>query len=331
VCSGITGRTAVVNVPTPWLSDRAPELSLVSIPTFFNLQWDSTSLGAQDSAPLTISYPVGNPTDKLVNVRVQLRLRALPYPESNSESQLATANVAVESLPPPYYTYLVDPDDPNSMDPDACFPSDEHNALLTILGDSGGYANQGGTGACANIRASLHALSARPDFDHFVLPAAGLSGSTERYLGWPNSLPMSQFLVFTPFASIYGEGTDRGSPAFQVTATTRFQVEARVVWDEHQERRERVDIDCQWSYRNDYDFIDWTRWPDPIYCRRNVVVWWGTFCRPLDGGCPYGNPDDWWIPYVPSLEAQAIRGPDGTYGLTYDFVSVQSQALLTSP
>jgi hypothetical protein len=60
-------------------------------------------------------------------------------------------------------------------------------------------------------------------------------------------------------------------------------------------------------------------------------VTWPPFCTPFDGDCDYGHPDDWWIPYVPALEVQAIRLPDGTYGSTYDFVSVQSQALLTAP
>ena len=323
VCMGVTGRPATVNVPTPWLSDRAPEMSLVSIPTFFNLEWDPGSLDAQDSAPLTLSYPIGNPTDKLINVRVQLRLRAWDYPaQGTTETSFTMGNVALET---PDSLYLVNATDTRNTyyqfacTPDAVAGLDPSNPLLSIGPGLGGYP-----AGCASIQEELGGVGSRS-------PVTYTTGfrDTQRYPEW-GDITIPQFLGFTPFASIYGAGMDRGSPAFQVIATTRFAVEARVVWDVHQERREDVEIDCQWSYRNNYDFIDWSRWPDPIYCRRNVTVSWPTFCERFDG-CPYGNPNDWWIPYVPALEVQAIRLPDGTYGTTYDFVSVQSQALLTAP
>ena len=326
VCLGVTGRAATVNMPTPWLSDRAPELSLVSIPTFFNLKWDPQSVGAQDSAPLTMSYPVGNPTDKLINVRVQLRLRPEPYPASASESRPTTANISVQPSPS---VFLVNPDHPNDYYGYACDPSNAGNALLSISAGKGGYD---ASRPCDFIRGLLQGVSDAYPFDEFVYPATGGS-KTLRYLNWPNTLSMPVFLAFTPFASIYGAGTDQGFPAFQLSATTRFAVEARVVWDEHQERQETVTTDCQWSYKDNYDFIDWSRWPDPVYCRHNVEVSWPTFCKPFEGTCDryYGNPNDWWIPYVPALEVQAVRRPDGTYGTTYDFVSVQSQSILTAP
>lgn len=325
VCRGKTGQIASVNVPTPWLSDREPELSLVSIPTFFNLQWDRASLGAQDSQSLTIPYPPGNPTDKLINVRVQLRLRALDYPKSNSESRIVAANIALESQPPASRTYIADAVTPSDVHNIACLTDKDHNEILSVGDESGGYKSP----PCQTISHDLSGIDV-PDVAGFLTPAFG-DAKTQRYPGWTNSLPVSQFLVFTPFASIYGQGTDRGSPAFQVAATTRFQVEARVVWDEHQYRKETVDTECRWSYRDDYDFIDWDRWPGPIYCRRNVTVTWPTYCKPFYGGCDYGHPNDWWVPYVPFTDVEALRRPDGTYGETYDFVSVQSQALLTTP
>lgn len=331
VCTGVTGRPATVNVPTPWLSDRSPELSLVSIPTFFNLEWDPQSAGAQDSAPLTLSYPIGNPTDRLINVRVQLRLRAVDARGSDSDSSLAMQNVTIES---PDLLYLIDADDTgNEFYQYACVrqssvpldPSLVSNPLLTIGPGLGGYE-----AGCTSIQSALDDIGVGFPFEEFT---AGVGdASTFRYMDWlPLSMP--RFISFTPFASIYGAGADRGSPAFQISATTRFAVEARVVWDQHRHKQEETTIDCDWSYREDYDFIDWSRWPNPIYCRREVVVTWPVFCEPFAGSCGsyYGNPDDWWIPYVPALEVDAIRRPDGSYGITYDFVSVQSQSLLTAP
>ncbi len=337
VCLGVTGRTATVNVPTPWLSDRAPELSLVIIPTFFNLEWDPGSLGALDSAPLTISNPIGDPTDRLVNVRVQLRLRPSPFPVPASETQLTTDNVRIET---PASVYLVDPDDDTREYYNlACNPSSEPgaeaNALLTVEDRYGGYATgEPNDNPCQRIRGLLNEPS-------ISFPSAGINGANNvaRYPDW-TAIGTPQFLSFTPYASIYGSGTDRGSPAFQMRTTTRFIVEARVVWDEHQHKREEVTTDCQWSYWDNYDFVDWSRWPGPIYCRWNVEVTWPVFCRPFakapkegqpDLRCPYGHPDNWWISYAPALEAEAIRRPDGTYSTSYDFVSVQSQALLTAP
>jgi hypothetical protein len=147
---------------------------------------------------------------------------------------------------------------------------------------------------------------------------------------------MAQFLAFSPYASIYGPGMDHGSPAFQIEATTYAVLEARPIWDAHQVWAPTGDVEtrCSWDYWRDYDLIDWERWPNPIYCRNFPVYGWVTKCEPAEGDtCPYGplsDPDTWWSPVVP-FEARTLRRPDGTYGTTYDFASVQSQALLTAP
>ena len=339
VCTGVTGRTATINVPTPWLSDRTPELSLVNIPAFFNLQWDPDSVGASDSQPLTLSYPAGSgATDRLDNVRVQLRFRAVNATGESSVERLVSENVEFEGSG---QLYLIPAAPSVSMDKAfeaysnyACnaIKDPAGNALLTVVHEEGGYnpgtkdKPEGALATCKTMAGKLEPVKGfDPDgFDPEDVP---------RYLGW-DPLSMSRFLAFTPFASIHGAGTDRGSPAFQISATTRFQLEARVMFDKQTERYEYTTTDCQWSYRDDYDFIDWSRWPKAPYCRTNVVVDWMTFCEPF--GSPscdqyYGDPEDWWVPYVPALEVQAIRRPDGTYGRTYDFVSVQSQALLAAP
>jgi hypothetical protein len=324
-CTSVAGgRLASVNVPAPRLTARSPQLSLVGIPTFFNLDWDPGSVGAADSLPLTISYPVGSPTDRLVNVRTQLRLRQVPYTGDSSEIRLLTGNLAL--LTDDSIFLLSATDTGGRMYGYACTPglAERTNALLEVTGAQGGYED-----GCASIMEGLPGPSRnKPELKS---PLAGFS--TARYPDW-TALEMPVFFAFTPYASIYGAGTDRGSPAFQISATTQFQLEARVVFDEQQYRQETTTIDCHWSYKDDYDFIDWTRWPNPIYCRRNVVVTWPTFCTV--GGSPsceryYGNPDNWWVPYVPAFEATEIRTPEGAYGATYDFVSIQSQALLTTP
>jgi len=281
-------------------------------------------MSAEDSRPLTISYPVGNPTDKLINVRVQLRLVALPaVGYSLIPSRLVSGNLRVETPDP---LYLLKSDDRSELHAYACdAPTPMHadlsvNPLFLVPTTYGGY----GTPGCAAIERSLADVGANLPRD---VPSG--FGSAERYPGW-TSIEFPRILAFTPYASIRGEGLDHGSPAFQIKAGTRFIIQARVIWDRHEERHESVTSDCQWSYRNHYDFIDWTRWPDPIYCRNNVTVYWDTFCTPADGNCPYGSPNDWWLSSEP-IELWAIRGPDGAYGETYDFVSVQSQALLTTP
>lgn len=329
VCSGITGRPATITVPTPYLSDRAPELSLVTIPTLFNLGWDPASLLAQDSEPLTIPNPIGNPTDKLQNVRVQLRLRALGASAEPSESAIVSGNLSVETEDT---LYLLKTDDRSDLYHYACqVPASPDlaglaNALLSIPSTYGGYGDSG----CTAIEGHLDSV--------VTGTPAGVSWGIDerefqRFPGWAQ-VAFPHFIAFSPYASIYGNGTDHGSPAFQISGTTRFVVESRVLWDLHLHKVTDTVTDCQWSYWDDYDFIDWDRWPRPIYCRRNVTVSWPIYCDPwaTEGSlrCPYGHPDDWWISYGP-IEVQAIRRPDGSYGTTYDFVSVQSQALLTAP
>ena len=312
-CLSPTNTVASINVPAPWLSSRAPALSLVNIPTFFQLDWDAASLGFQDSPALTVSYPSGGATDRLVNVRFQLRLR--PIEASAPENGLATGNLAFAASSGvvlvnaadtgnAYYDYACTAGIPEINSP--------ANPLLTVAIAQGGYRS------CDAIRGLLSSSMGNP-----------FREALERYPNW-TAPTMAQFLAFSPYASIYGPGMDHGSPAFQIEATTYAIVEARPVWDQHTERSEQTIVDCKWEYWREYDFIDWRRWPDPVYCRNVTVVTWGTYCEPARGNCPYGHPDDWWTP-VALVEAHVVRGPDGTYGTTYDFASVQSQALLTAP
>jgi hypothetical protein len=308
VCNSIAGgRQALISVPNPWITGRSPQLSLVNIPTFFRLDWDPQSTGVKDTAPLTISYPIGNPTDRLVNLRVQLRL--LPgnqYSVSPSEG-FSINNVALKRVSPGPQIYKNDDSRPTYI----CDPN--INTLLSVSDEHGGLN-------CEDIHKLLDAAP-------ITVPSMG---TPERYEGWLELAP-NDFVAFSPYASIRGAGADRGSPAFQISSTTSFTVEARVLWDEHREKLTRTVTDCDWSYWDDYDFIDWDRWPNPIYCKNDVVIEWPIVCRPSGSpSCIYGHPDNWWQT-LGTFEASVIRHPDGTYGKTFDFVSVQSQALLKSP
>jgi hypothetical protein len=312
----------------------------VNIPTFFNLEWDGDSQGASDSTPLTITNPPGGgATDQLTNVTIQLRLWAVDASGSSNEERLVSGNVAIERLG---RLTLVPASaigkDGGPFKAGASFACNavvdpSGNALLTIRNEDGGYNADGSEGlaTCEKMAGDLAPLEGSFDYK---LAGPHFPKDAFRYMGPWLPLSVSRFLAFSPYASIYGAGTDRGSPAFQISATTRFRLEARLIFDAHKYRVESVETDCKWEYKDNYDFKDWSRWPKPIYCRRNVVVKWPTLCEPF--GKPncdkiYGSPDNWWMPISPALEVQVIRRPDGTYGRTYDFVSVQSQALLAAP
>lgn len=337
VCVARSGRLATINVPTPYLSDRTPELSLVNIPTFFNLEWDGDSQGASDSAPLTITNPPGSgATDQLTNVTVQLRLWAVDASGSSNEERLVSENVAIERLGRltlvPASAIGKDGGPFNAEASFACnaVADPSGNALLTIRNEEGGYNADGSEGlaTCEKMAGDLAPLE--ESFD-YKLAGPHFADETFRYMGPWLPLSVSRFLAFSPYASIYGAGTDRGSPAFQISATTRFRLEARLIFDTHNEWgvSDTVEV-CSRFKTPPYDYIDLSNWPE-IFCRTEEIWGWVYFCSPFGGDCPYGHPDDWWMPVSEALEVQVIRRPDGTYGRTYDFVSVQSQALLAAP
>lgn len=303
------GLHAFISVPVPYIVDRAPNLSLVSIPTFHRLIWDSDSLGYIDTRAQIYAYPGGDPTDRLINMRLELRMK--PGGSSPAADELPIENVVLNAARLSIYSV-----GSNAIPDYVC--GQEWNTLLSVPAKQGGFV-RAGDNECRGIQSLLE------DYP----PSAPELGDPNRYVDWKPLVP-SDVITFTPYASIRGTGTDRGSPAFQLSASTSFVVEARLVWDEHREKRTVEETVCDWSYWDDYDFIDWDRWPNPVFCRREVSVEWARFCRPFSGDCPYGNPDDWWQP-VAEGTAVMLRRPDGTYAQTYDIVSVQSQPLLTPP
>lgn len=309
--STANGLNPFINVPVPYIVDRAPNLSLVSIPTYFRLIWDSSSLSYIDTSPRIYEYPPGAPTDRLINLRVQLRLK--PGDISPPDNGVVIENVALTAVG----LNIFREDDSSVEKESMCNPT--HNTLLTVSTNQGGFSTGKSKNPCMSIQSLLGSFpSSTPSM-----------GDPERYIDWRELIP-SDVITFSPYASIHGTGTDHGSPAFQISAATSLVVEARVIWDEHREKIPREVTVCDWSYWDVYDFIDWDRWPDPVYCKIEVFVEWPVYCEPFSGNCPYGNPDNWWRP-IAEGEVELLRRPDGTYAETYDFVSVQSQPLLVAP
>ena len=308
--SAVNDSKAFISVPVPHLVDQAPNLSLVSIPTFHRLTWDLDSLGFIDTAPQTYAYPGGDPTDRLVNLRVELRL--MPGKASPEDDDIVIENVVLRAIGLNIYR-----SDGDSIPDYVC--AKNSNPLLAIPSEQGGLINGKGDNKCQGIRDLL---------ESYPLNVPSL-GDVERYENWIPLLPIDA-MTFSPYASIHGKGSASGSPAFQLAAITSFVMEARVYWDVHQVKKTVEDTVCDWSFWDDYDFIDWGKWPNPVFCRKNVRVKWDYFCKPSADDCPYGKPGGWWQPIMAG-EVDLLRRPDGSYTKTYDFVSVQSQPLLTSP
>jgi hypothetical protein len=308
--SAANGSNAFIRVPVPHLVDQAPNLSLVSIPTFHRLTWDLESLAFIDTAKITYAYPAGGPTDRLVNLRVELRL--MPGKASPENDDIAIENVVLNAIGPTIYHM-----DDGTIPEYVC--AKYRNTLLAIPSGQGGLIKGKDDNECQGIKGLLAATPIN-------IPSLG---EVERYEDWKPLLPQDA-MTFSPYASINGKGTYDGSPAFQIAATTSFNMEARVIWDVHQVKQTVEETVCDWSFWEDYDFIDWDNWPDPVFCRREVRVDWVYFCKPSAGDCPYGKPGGWWQPILEG-SVDLLRRPDKTYAKTYDFLSVQSQPLLTSP
>jgi hypothetical protein len=318
----LSGQPATISVPVPWVDSKAPELSLVAIPTFFNVTWAPDSFGYLDSPPVTISYPAGNPTDRLVDVRFQLRLRPFQAPAAT----VGLGNVALDSPEASLHLYSSTEEDGGDVaraDSRACQPGlgPRQNSLLTVEGDQGGWNLS--SAPCGAIRSLLEPTGPHRPPDS--------SSPDPRYPDWSSSPGLkdpSVYAAWSAFASISGGGSASGSPAYRVSATTYATVEARPIWSEHKEKHVTTEIRCSWDYWDDYDFIDWS--VIPPFCKRFTVTSWGTFCTPASGNCPYGKPSDWWHP-VGMVQAHTLRWPEGRYGTTYDFVVAQSQPLLFAP
>lgn len=348
--------TAAINIPVPWMAEQAPdELSLISLPTFVAMTWDPDSFSFADSEPKRICYPAGNPTECLIDVQFQLRVTPV---DSSSEEGVTLRNVTFKSKEPqlaifPYDGGIGESDSKTTTYnlKNICMvgTGGGYNQVLAVLKDWGGY-NEGRiqfdedglalisvNDACSNIYDELD-MDKVPIID---LPNKGgnpLLENTlgERYKNWGAlAMPANQtIVVFSEIASAGGGGSVNGAPAYQVMATTEVQLEARVIWKDHEHRFTTNYERCSWDFWDDYDVIRWENWPDPIFCKYFTRYWWGSInCNTLDEkkDCyGTGTSDTWWKPRGKAIST-ILMNADGEYGIAYDVVVIQAQPLLQAP
>jgi hypothetical protein len=319
-CLGLTelisGNAAQINLPTPRIFDKKPDLSIVAVPSFMNLGWSEDSFGHQDATRPSFYFTGGGVEQRLTSIRYELRIRQ--YEPSKTPSGLVIGNVQV--LNPSRETLgLVQIDDLGNVL--GSIPAAENvcgDETVTLADTSSAF---GGFSSCQSIADLLE---------------AGTSGSpsdASRYLGWEDLDGVISF--WSQYASTVGTEDVDGSPAFKLDFVSWHTVEARAVWEAHQykEEFEETVIECRWEYYDDYGFIDWTR--TPPFCKEFTIIdyRWVDVCRPLAGGiCPYApaNVSDWWRT-VGTFGTSNVVTPEGAYEGDFSFVVIQTRPLLDRP
>jgi hypothetical protein len=319
-CLGLTeltsGNAAQINLPTPRIFDKKPDLSIVAVPSFINLGWSEDSFGYQDATRSSFNFTEGGVEQRLLGIRYELRIKQ--YEPWETPSGLVIGNVQVLN-PSSAYLRLVEIDDPgkvlNSIPTAENVCGDETVTLADTSSALGGFSS------CQSIADLLE---------------TGVYGSppdADRYLEWEALDAMISF--WSQYDSTTGSKVVEGSPAFYLDFVSWHTVEARAVWEAHQykeEFRETV-IECRWEYYNDYDFIDWTR--TPPFCKEFTIIdyRWVDVCRPLAGGiCPYApaNVNDWWR-LIGTFGTKNVVTPQEEYELGFPFVIIQTRPLLDMP
>jgi hypothetical protein len=350
------GNVAFISVPVPKIVKKEPELSLVGVPSFFLMTWDEASFTYADSAPVQYyEWTEDNVRNRLVNVRVQMRLS--PAVVQGNEYELIMGNVGIDVLDD--QALYIDSDTSSwkysysSNVKKSCIAawSGEGNSLLTIPWDWGGWQDDDQHkpkelffDMCGVFTEQLNI----EDYVSFFGDNEELDFLLTRYHKWggENALVTPSIIgIFSNNASTNGAGSEHGSPAYRIRFVVYAKVEARVIWDRHdrlEEKREKV-WDCSWDYYEDYEEIEWERWPEPIFCKTiyQITRDWVPLCRPSMGTCGefynLKNSDSWWISvddgiYV--IQADTVLAPDRNgyqYKDHYDVVVIQAQPLLIAP
>ncbi|MCJ7568703.1 MAG: hypothetical protein MUO58_14305, partial [Anaerolineales bacterium] len=77
-CLGLTelisGNDARLNLPTPRIFDKKPDLSIVAVPSFINLGWSEDSFGYQDATRPSFNFTGGGVEQRLLGIRYELRI-----------------------------------------------------------------------------------------------------------------------------------------------------------------------------------------------------------------------------------------------------------------
>ncbi len=356
-CLSPINTAASIQLPLPQLVDQRPERNLVTIPTYFSYGWDEGSLHFEDGAGRDIAWPVHAPTDQLVQVRLQLRLRLHDF------STLTGIDHPVQVIvrtPSPRWVrlFLVGGSGPwELVGPDAdlaCNPGivgapgadPQVNTLLMVPEEWGGFnadihpqkqeetdENLGGSPGFTLEPAGDPCktyLLARLGRGEILLPfgePADPAAPASRYLdltGATAVLHPGTFVVWTPFAE-----------EVSVSVHTLAVLEARLIWSDHQVKVIRRDWDCRWEYRERYDRLDWGRWPEPIYCREVLREVWVSQCQPEAAVCEgelygRGESETWWQP-VAILSGEGLRLATGVHAPQLAVPVSEAEAFLTAP
>jgi len=343
VCVGsgkLGGVLASISIPVPMIADKQPELSLVGIPTYFSMTWDASSFGYTDSDSTTYEW-VGddNRRNRLTGVRIQMRI--VPY-RVNEE----LGNVQVLSVNPNLFVKVEGGIEGRAFTDEVCNPGWKGglNSLLMIPEQWGGwqsakpYPYEKDATVCNSIKSALDEGN-----NHHALGDNYVAG---RYLNWKiNSLVGYPriFGAISESASISGEGTVNGSPAYQIEVKTFVQIEKRVIWDKHEIYREyEKGASCKWEYYyTGFDFVDINQWPEPIYCKHIYGMKWYIECE--GHGCDIsnalGDPDTWWEKFCIPTQCGYYAGDTVVFNDGFDYrysdavevVVIQAQPLLIVP
>ncbi len=347
------GNVAFISVPVPKVVKKEPELSLVGVPSFFLVTWDADSFTYADSAPVQYyEWTESGVRNRLVNVRVQMRLS--PAAVQGDDYELDMGSVGIETGD--QYQLIIDSENAkvrsrsSSKFEEACIAGfgRSQNSLLLLPEEWGGWQKKVGDeliqdiDVCNKFKQDL--IGENEDTGESIVPHL----SNDRYLHWivGNVMGNSSIIgVLSESASVSGSGFAHGSPAFRIQFFTQASVEARVIWDRHDELRVTKEEmkDCSWDYYEDYEEIEWERWPDPIFCKTiyKITKDWNPLCKPSMRTCgekyDLENSDFWWKPVADGqyiILANTVLVPDGDgyrYNDQYDFVVIQAQPLLVVP
>jgi hypothetical protein len=342
------GNVAFINIPVPKIVKKVPELSIVGVPSFFLVTWDQASFAYADSAIVPYYEWIENGVrNRLINVRVQMRVK--PAVVQSSEYELIMGNVGVEIGDQTQLVidneYAKSRSSASSKFEESCIAGYGvgQNSLLLIPKAWGGWQPDG-------VDEESRKLDVCNEFQKTLLTSASAEDipHDDRYANWSQEYVMvnpSIIGTVSESASIDGIGFENGSPAFRIRIVTHASVEARVIWDRHdklEERKEKM-WDCSWDYYNDYEEIEWERWPEPIFCKYiyKIKKDWVPLCKPSMGTCgeKYGlkDSDFWWMPVAEGqyvIQADTVLVPVGSgyrYSDQYDIVVIQAQPLLVVP
>ena len=308
VCSGVfPGDQAAIDIPTPYINHRVPELAFVDVPLVIQVGWTPGTFGWSDSSPRTIEWS----DNRIEGYRIELGLSPDPTTTTVTWSSASDGNLSAFSLDARMKLYS------ESQYAQACASS----SLGKLPESLGGVKLCPASAAAGLLPGGLLTGPSGEQLDRYTWDNAGVFRG-----GWFGGL--------SQWASVTGSGSVDGHPAYRTQFMAGWALYARVQWDYHWKRFEETVQYCGWEYYGEPGWYwDWSQWPPT--CIDVVETYWEKFCPPNnpEAGCPlitYGITSDWWR-YIESLESRTIYVPDQGFQPYLDLVVLQSQSLLTGP